>query len=454
MPSLHLFIEESSKRAYRSLYTTEQIDLPDFINGETVELAVTRAARLPQEMDDGRKLDPLPNEGNIKAGFGKADLYPIAGVIPFRYDQDKDGDYQTADPVPFLPSAGVLESALNDLSDISGEGGVGVTLIATGTYSVRWEEAGARGNLSADYTFLAPKSIVECSVLIEGQDPVGDDPGLNHVVIVRIMQDAAASGDLEDDLPAATAVVTAVQAGDAGHNQRIRVTINNAYAGKWSLNIAAVETSLVDAFGTEAVIQAQLEASANIGTGNVSVVRESQGKYLITFQGDLGLQNLGAITSNSGALLAIPGKYGIVRFSNPAVNLLLAGASRAEVVLEVQRGESPDVVKMYRQTTTLYDAILEPSSTVPDPPEAYYTADEIEHITPIRAEGVQYPTGMPDGLNLYDRPGGFEEGAVIWFFYNGAITYWELVADPGGSPDGETQVEYAGNNALWWVIRN
>lgn len=90
-----------------------------------------------------------------------------------------------------------------------------------------------------------------------------------------------------------------------GKNEVVTLTEGTAMtAGTYTLTFGGQTTAALDYDATAAEVQAALEALSSIGTGNVSVTGGpiSSAVMTITFQNDLGYQNVGAVTSDQTSL--------------------------------------------------------------------------------------------------------------------------------------------------------
>lgn len=85
-----------------------------------------------------------------------------------------------------------------------------------------------------------------------------------------------------------------------GTNEVQTITIS-ATGGTFTATFSGQTTSDLAYNATAAVVQAALEGLSTIGAGNVSVSLNSS-VYTVTFQNDLGYQNVAAMTTNAGSL--------------------------------------------------------------------------------------------------------------------------------------------------------
>lgn len=407
MPALHLFIEEGAKRAYKSLSSVEDIFWPDVLHGEQVDLSVTRVKKATKEFH-GRVLEPLPNLSNFatRAGIGSNYPTPLAGVETFTWD-GLDHAPEETDVAQYNASAAQLETVFNALVSITAEGGVVVQEEANRLFLMRWNEPGARGVLTADATRLAPLSAIDIGVLIEGEDPDGDFPGIHHVITFRFEQNVPAFVELEDDLEATVALVTVLQGGGGGDNHRVRITISpEPMDGKTSIKVGGEESALIDVFTEDAAdIIAALEAMVAVGEGNVQVEVESIFSWLVSFIEGKADTDMGVIEATSDAIRSIPGKRGSLSLATAGIDLLLGSESTIAAIIEVERKEiylSPPLVvdppiNIYRKDITLRNRIITPSSFTPPNKPEFYTKAEIDALL------LAAPAFMPD---IENRNGG------------------------------------------------
>ncbi len=87
-----------------------------------------------------------------------------------------------------------------------------------------------------------------------------------------------------------------------GLNQVATVTVSGAGAGTFTLSYAGQTTGGLAYNANSATVEAALEGLSTIGTGNVSVVNPSTGRWNVTFQGSLAGQPLTALTADGSSL--------------------------------------------------------------------------------------------------------------------------------------------------------
>lgn len=106
-----------------------------------------------------------------------------------------------------------------------------------------------------------------------------------------------------------------------GTNEVQTVTITGSpTGGTFTLTYSGQTTGTIAYNASASTVQTALEALSNIGVGDVAVTGSAGGPYTVAFKGDLGLQNVSAMTA-SGA--------GLTGGSSPSVSIATATAGVA-----------------------------------------------------------------------------------------------------------------------------
>lgn len=99
---------------------------------------------------------------------------------------------------------------------------------------------------------------------------------------------------------------------DSTDAEQLVTITGNPGGGSFTLTYDGQTTIPIAYNATAAQVESALEALPSIGNGNVSVDGQAGGPYTITFTGQLGAQDVGAVTANGSAL------------SNPSPTILVA----------------------------------------------------------------------------------------------------------------------------------
>lgn len=120
------------------------------------------------------------------------------------------------------------------------------------------------------------------------------------------------------------------------------------------------------ASGTTPTLWTSLSVLTPVGADNVSVSKETNGQYLIAFQGDMANTAMGVISADGSALRAMKTLSGELDLRTANIDLLLNGQPSEEVDFELE-GTPPEenLQKLFREEGTLEDAIIDPSNTQP-----------------------------------------------------------------------------------------
>lgn len=371
---LELMIEDARKRAVTTLFTDQVKEIPEFQFGEAVPLSVALleaiASPTTSRLYEARDLTGY----SFRAAIGKGFLAPVAGVFTLTFTAE-DLSEETTDELPFNATASQIEDALNAGAKMTAAGGVTVTGSA-GFFYVTFNDEGVRHQLEGDGSNLAPLSLVTAGTLIDGS------VDLQEVQTIRIMQNPGSLCELDVNSDAGSATWEELQVGSGATNHKGRVTFSPVpFDGSWTFTVKGVETDFIDFDASAADVQSAIEALAGVGEGNVSVVREAAGQYLVMFIGDLANTAIEGITVDGTGLKTVMSKSGTLDLRVPGIDLLLGGESSVQVVFEIEAvppGGSPK--KIFRQEITLLDAIILPDSLVTQPSEEFFNTTETQDL--------------------------------------------------------------------------
>lgn len=353
---MQVLIEEYEKRHYPSVWDGRPGRLPSFQVGETQPLSVgvMRRIQLPW---DSRIFTPIDVEDwTIQAAIGGTFVLPVAGSFPLTYDDELTRS------IGYNPDATEIADALNALETVTALGGVSVQG-SEGFFQITFTEAGVRELLTGNAAELSPLSILDIQRVVTG------DVDTQEVQTLRITQNVASLATLSTDSADAAASFVTVQAGDATHNHKVRVTLpENRYGGTWTYTSASVESQPIGYDDSEEEIKTILEAISGVGTGNVSVERETEHEYLITYIGARALTLIAGIAVSGANLRVITTKSGTLDLRTAGIEALLNGAQARVVSLEIEgTPASGTPQKLLKQDVLLTRPVIERASVaIPD----------------------------------------------------------------------------------------
>lgn len=120
------------------------------------------------------------------------------------------------------------------------------------------------------------------------------------------------------------------------------------------------------ASGTTPTDWAGLSVLSPVGAGNVSVSKETNGQYLIAFQGDMANTDMGEISADGSGLRVMKTLSGTIDLRTANIDLLLNGDTSESVTFEVEATPPEETLqKLFREEGTLLDSIIDPSNTSP-----------------------------------------------------------------------------------------
>lgn len=381
-----LLLEPSEQFSPRSLFDDRSARLPELHPGDQMPFAVGIVKRV-QHPFDSRIFTPQDNDWTIRVAIGAGFMLPVSGNWPVTYGAD------TSDSIiPANPTQEDVSMPLNLLDSIIAAGGVTVQG-ADGFFTITFDEVGARTMISGNPSELVPLSILDFQRAVTG------DAETQEVQTLRILQNTGALATLSTASAAPAASVALVTQGDGTHNHKVRVTLPaDRWSGTWTYTSASVESDPIGYDDDPALIEDILEAVSTIGTGNVSVTRESDDTFLIAYKGTKALQAIAGIAVDGSALLVIGTKSGTLDLRGPAVDFLLPnGVKEAVVSLSVEgtpAGGVPTVI--FQRDVLLVRPVIEQASTLPEGADNYYTKAEIDAMTGDSADLAVSTAGTSD----------------------------------------------------------
>lgn len=402
-------IEPDEQQAYRSLYDDRRARIPEIHPGDQIPLSVGIVKRV-QHQYDSRIFTPQDTSGwTIRAAIGAGFMLPVGGNWPVTYGADTSEEI-----IPANPTQEDISMALNLLDSVIAAGGVTVQG-ADGFFTITFDEVGARTMISGNPAELVPLSILDFQRAVTG------DSETQEVQTLRILQNTGALASLSTASASPSASVALVTQGDATHNHKVRVTLPaDRWGGTWTYTSASVESDPIGYDDDPALIEDILEAVSTIGSGNVTVTRESDDTLLVSYKGTKALQAIAGIAVDGSALLVVGTKSGTLDLRGPAVDFLLPnGVASAVVSLSIEGTPSGGVPRViFQRDVLLVRPVIEQASVEPDamPPGVF---------------NLPYVTGYTGGGSL-NLDGAVTAGIPINTLYqvvvDGSLSEWRLVA--------------------------
>lgn len=266
-----------------------------------------------------------PSSANITLALGRLDAAPTSGTYKLAYGAAVTGN------IAYNADASTIQAALNGLAPIAAEGGVVVTQTST-TWRATWNVAGVVSSAItvADNT-LTPTSSIGIGVARTGT------PTLSHIVQVHIKQApvAVCTSWENTDAPAATVVETHSPA-YSGDNRVWRLTIAPA-PKSGTLRLSYVINGVT-------YYTAPLDANTLSANSITAAIPQLSVIQVTNYEFDLSQPqttpnptvNISSIGADSSGLIGFSAKYGLLNLNSLDVELLLGGASSANVVAEVE----------------------------------------------------------------------------------------------------------------------
>lgn len=264
-----------------------------------------------------------PESANITLAVGRLDTAPIAGSFTLEYDGD------TTTELTFSATAAQVESALNNLAGIATDGGVTVTKTAT-NYRILWNDAGvASGTLAVGSNDLTPTSSIGVAIAREGS------PTARQLVQLHIKQaPVAVCTEWETSEPPAVTVTQIATPAYSGDYRIWRVKIYpypkfGSFRLSKTINGVTTWTAPLSFAPTASEIAEALSLTVNVIGPNEFEVQQPQTTGASTV-------NITAMGADDNGLIPYESKYGVLSLNTLDLELLLAGATTAQAVMEVE----------------------------------------------------------------------------------------------------------------------
>lgn len=364
--SINLYIDADRGRLVQAFDSTLDASLPRFVFGDKIPVAAR--VLIADSSASGRPYREADLNGKtIRVGIGAPGSKPVSGTFTLLFDGEE------TDPIDYNASAEEIQTALNALDSISGDGSVVVTGSAATSFRVQFESLGATPLLEANTGGLYPLSSAFVGNVREG------DEETKAIQIIRLESQPVAYAELSDDLPSAAGLVTVVREGATGLSEIQSIELSpQPYDGTFSIEIADGQTDAISYNATAAELQSALELIEGIGVGNVTVTG-SFPRWTITLAAELG--SVGAATVDAAGLIVPTGKAGELSTNTAGVIELLSGAASVAARFEVEIydfGESAAYTAVQTDCTILEDVISNEPASQPGMPE-YATVEQMEY---------------------------------------------------------------------------
>lgn len=396
---MQILCARGQNRAVISLFSDGSQQVFGPVGGLSIPLSVGIVDPIPAQSGQSSSQYWTPEDmtlWDVIAGIGNPSVAPIAGTFTLTY---QTGGTSATGGIAYNASASTIATALNALTTITSAGGVAVAFV-DGLFTVTFNTAGSRDQISSDASNLAPLSIVECGTEVDGTG------SLREIQTIKIYQAPATSVELTTLSAGPGATVTPVQVGGSGLNAKYRINLSpslptppdyQVYGGIFTVTVMNEETAPVAWNGTAADLQTALENNTEVGSGNVYVSLESPGQYLIVFQGTKANTDMGEVDSDGSALLVIRYLTGTLHLDVSGIELLLAG--NAEVKTEFQivgsYNGNPREQLWGPVDVVVQAGLITTGALTPQPVISFYTAAQCDALF-LRAgtDGVENKRGL------------------------------------------------------------
>ena len=332
-------------------------------------------------------------------GIGELEAPPTDGTFALSID----GETTDLTELAFDISAEDLETVLSAGSEAGGNPAVSVTLLSPGVYQINGATNGELPTIVADSTNLIPVCSAVVSVIEAG------DAGTKGQQIIQLVQQPAAQATPSTALPAASVTVSTEQSASSTANKIVRIAFaGGTYGGLYSLS--ATVNNVTAACGTVSPLASVGELSRALANhpqlrynspnaANNFTVSTDGADFLVEFNGNLSGPVNPSLSATNVSLLAPQGASGTISLNttNMAKLFWASGASSLSLTLSVVRTrESGEVRTILSVPVTVPADIINAASLIPIPGTGAVRYDVSQSLT--AAQKLQAVTNQ--GLNL------------------------------------------------------
>jgi hypothetical protein len=436
-----LLLDYVNRVAVQSLFSQQQLTTVNPCFGETLNLqvALLQSLSATNSANNGGQLwNPQSLSGwTIRAAIGQIGVQPVAGTYTLTYEAS-DTTTETTGNIAYNANATAIAAALNAGAKMTAAGGCTVTAAASGYFLITFNTPSPQFQITADAGDLVPESLIETGILIPGTTSPAVQCVQSFYILQNPAAYANLTTASSAASITCTAL-TVGSAGPLIVNATYSVTMNqNPYGGQFTLTVAGCITGLLsynapprpglnsaildvqtalsnltqvsgalivgirytivnfvtsDDFSnvggsnvTGAVFTASGTTPTNwshgstltpVGTGNVTVLQNSNGGYIVGFQGQLSGIAMGTMTGDATSLQVIPTLGGSLSLATTGMQLLLGAQASVNAIFEIEgtpSGGAP--VKLFRGAVTILAPVISPASTTPSPIAVFYTQSQ------------------------------------------------------------------------------
>jgi hypothetical protein len=222
-----LFIDLTNRRLVASETNSAPVGLTTFTKGDNGAfnlyfLEATGVINRPFEVVD-------KSSTSVKLGIGSRTGVPETGTYTLTFGGD------TTSALDAAATAGAIQTALNGLAAISSAGGVSVTGELADHFTVRFNDVGAQGSISADVSQLIPDTVAVIDERIAGSSTVKEVQEIQLRLTPAVFQDSWA-----DLGTAITATVETTITGSGIDNEIQRLSFSREpFIGNYRLTFPA-----------------------------------------------------------------------------------------------------------------------------------------------------------------------------------------------------------------------
>lgn len=355
MVSFSLWIDTANRRLVSGFNSNLQSEVPVFCQGDLakVDLHLLRPTGILGSIYEELEIS---EEAVVRVAIGRIDSRPTSGSFRLAFQGDKTPH------LPFNATAEAIQSALNALPSVAGNGNLTVQGNVGGPWTLYWNLLGSKALVTADTTLLLPQSQAILTTVRAGSSEGA------AIQTIKLKQMPAAFQNEWHPMAEPDIQISRIQPGGSEANEIQRVRIKPpAYAGTFTLRYGSQSTPNLPFDASADAIREAIAPLAGIGAGNVSVTRVAVGVWDIQFVGDLQNAPQNLFSGNASSLRGFNGRLGILNLNTSGIENLLAGQERVTATLEVEITEE-DQPRTFLQTPCIVlNDMIEDNPAVPIP---------------------------------------------------------------------------------------
>lgn len=346
-----LWVNTDERKLVKSFQSNSEANKPQFTQGDLVPLKVILLESTGNQGVPFRNIKVTTE--TLKLALGRVDQAPASGTFTLTFGAD------TTASLAYNISAADLSTALNGLTSITTAGGVTVSGVDGGPFTIAFDAVGAQAYITGDLALLEP-----ASVLNNVRKQTGDG-STKEIQVIRLAEGVLALQDTFSAIAAPVATISTLTAGGSGANEIQQLVIDQeCIGGLIALTFGAKSTSF-NYGATADEVKESLEGNTNIGAGNIAVTKVSDTIYTFEFIGTLADANQAEFTVDGSGLEGFSGFSASLDLDNYSVESFLAGSANKECYIELELTAGSDKTTLCTSSAKIINDVINSATAAP-----------------------------------------------------------------------------------------